>query len=222
MDADSWIVESLGLEKVLGATTEATRRRLKKALRINILEQVEDEQLKFTASALELSVYDLMYGGDPEQLCKAAVEAFQVARVLPRSESAIEAAEMLLRIGCFGVLGERTADVKRLLTEDGIPELPLDSADWGTRVWSTILDIWLRLLRKKDWSDLDLVQQQVAGLRSEQVHREPQFLILQRILSCQGVIPQVAADMGPAGGQVVAFPINEKVQSLVEGRQAAG
>lgn len=47
-------------------------------------------------------------------------------------------------------------------------------------------------------------------------------LILQRILSCQGIIPQLAADMGPAGGQVVAFPIREKIQSLVEGRQEAG
>jgi hypothetical protein len=65
---------------------------------------------------------------------------------------------------------------RRLLIEEGIPQLPLTADDWGTRVWASVLDIWLRLFRKDGWSDLDAVQQRVANLRAEQRSHEPRFL----------------------------------------------
>ena len=81
-----------------------------------------------------------------------------------------------MRLGSLGVLGDRGADVRRLLIEKDLPQLPLDSEDWGIRVWACILDIWLRLFRKHGWGDLDLVQQRVAELRTDQREQEPGFL----------------------------------------------
>ena len=176
MTTNSWIADSIGDEKIRDATTEASRRRLRDALNIAESGQFTDEQLRFIANGLEIRVFDLLEGGGGDELTTAAAEVFQVARVLPWSETAMEAAEALVRLGCLGVLGDRGADVRRLLLDKGIPTLPTDASDWGVRVWATILDVWLRLFRKSGWEDLDAVQQRIARLRSDQHSFEPEFL----------------------------------------------
>ena len=176
MTSASWIVDSLGVEKVRHATTEAGRRRLRDALGIGGAGPLDDDDLRFVANALELRVAVLLNDGDAADLCAAAAEAFQVARVLPHEGAPVETAQSLVRLGCLGVLGDRGADVKRLLVANGWPALPRDADDWGQRVWSAILDVWLRLLRKQGWDDLDAVQAQVAGLRASQGDHEPGFL----------------------------------------------
>ena len=176
MTSASWIVDSLGVEKVRQATTEAGRRRLRDALGIGGTGHLDDGRLRFVAEALELRVAVLLDDGDAADLCAAAAEAFQVARVLPHEGAPVETAQSLVRLGCLGVLGDRGADVKRLLVANGWPALPLDADDWGQRVWSAILEVWLRLLRKQGWDDLDVVQAQVAGLRASQRDHEPGFL----------------------------------------------
>lgn len=176
MTADSWIIQSLGAEKVRKAVEEAGRRRLRNVLGLVGVGEFPDDQLRFVANGLELRVFDLLEGDNPEVLQAAATDAFQVARSLTCPEAPIEAAEWLVRLGALGVLGDRGADVRRLLIDKGLPQLPLDSEDWGIRVWACILDIWLRLFRKHGWEDLDLVQQCVATLRTDQRKQEPGFL----------------------------------------------
>ncbi|MCY4353925.1 MAG: DEAD/DEAH box helicase [Truepera sp.] len=176
MTTDSWVVASIGEERVRNAATEAGRRRLQSALSIGESKQLSDEHLRFVANGLEIRVLDLLDNGDAKELCAAAAEVFQVARVLPRPDKPMEAAAELVRLGCLGILGDRGADVKRILLEEEIPPLPTSASDWGVRVWATILDIWLRLLRKNGWADLDAVQERVASIRSEQSNLEPQFL----------------------------------------------
>ena len=176
MTTDSWVVASIGEERVRNAATEAGRRRLQSALNIGESKQLSDEHLRFVANGLEIRVLDLLDNGDAKELCAAAAEVFQVARVLPRPDKPMEAAAELVRLGCLGILGDRGADVKRILLEEEIPPLPTSASDWGVRVWATILDIWLCLLRKNGWADLDAVQERVASIRSEQSNLEPQFL----------------------------------------------
>ena len=176
MTSASWIVDSLGVEKVRHATTEAGRRRLRDALGIGGTGRFDDHHFRFVANALELRVTVLLDDGDPEDLRAAAAEAFQVARVLPHGGTPTETAQSLVRLGCLGVLGERGADVKRLLGANGWPALLLDTDDWGRRAWSAILDVWLHLLRKQGWDDLDAVQARVADLRASQRDYEPGFL----------------------------------------------
>ena len=177
MTADSWIIQSLGSEKVRKAVEEAGRRRVRSALGVEGAGEFPDDQLRFVANGLELRVFELLEGDNAEVLQSAATDAFQVARALACPGAPIDAAEWLVRLGCLGVLGDRGADVRRLLIEEDLPQLPLDSEDWGIRVWACILDIWLRLFRKRGWPDLDLVQQRVAALRTNQREHEPDFLV---------------------------------------------
>lgn len=176
MTTDSWVVASIGKEKVDKATTEAGRRRLQGTLNVSETKHFSDEHLEFVTNGLELRVFELLQDENSEELSAAAEEAFQISRVLPRPDSPMETANALLRLGCLGVLGERSADVRRILVEDGIPDLPTDSPDWGVRVWATILEVWLHLLRKEGWEDFDRVQNRVGTLRSSQREFEPQFL----------------------------------------------
>ena len=43
-------------------------------------------------------------------------------------------------------------------------------------MWSSVLDVWLRLLRKKGWDDLDAVQERIVAIREAQRAIEPEFL----------------------------------------------
>ena len=204
MTAGSWIIDAIGEEKVRDATTEAGRRRLQEALSIDESKQLSDEHLRFIANGLEIRVFDLLDDGNSEELGTAAAEVFQIARVLPRSDKPTEAATTLVRLGCLGVLGERSADVRRLLLEEEIPALPIGDPDWGIRVWATILDMWLRLFRKKGWDDLNAVQEQVKSLRSEQSDHEPQFLRES----------EERQDAGPAWELILAYHLAKAAEIL--------
>ncbi len=173
---ESRIVAAIGKERVENARTEAGRRRLLAALDKNEKTLISDEELQFVADGLDFLVLDHLEKENSEELTSAAADVFQIARVLPRPDSPIEASAALVRLGCLGVLGDRSPDVQRLLSEEGIPSLPVESDDWGERVWATILDVWLRILRKDGWADLDEVQNQVSRIRSLQRKHEPGYL----------------------------------------------
>ena len=102
--------------------------------------------------------------------------SFQIARTLALPGEPVAAAQRLVRLGCLAVVGDRSADFRRIVTERPLPLLPLESPDWGVRVWASVLDVWLRLLRKQGWDDLDAVQQRVVDLREAQRTVEPAFL----------------------------------------------
>ena len=170
-----WIINALGEDRVRQADVESSRRRLLQALGLVSREEISNERLRFIANALVLRVVDLLDADDRAALSIAASDAFQVARVLPLPGKPVAAAEALLRLGCLGVLGDRGADVRRLLGSR-FPDLPTKSDNWSTRVWATILDVWLRLFRKDGWGDLDSVQKGVADIRAAQSDLEPAFL----------------------------------------------
>lgn len=176
MTANSWILESLGTENVRRATEEAGRRRLRGALGVEGPAQLTDEQQRFVTNGLELRAFALLESDSIDALRTASLDAFQVARTVPRGSAPIDAAEALVRLGCFGILADRGADVRRLLIDQGLPVLPFDAPEWGVRVWASILEVWLLLLRKNGWEDLDAMQQRIATLRSEQRSLEPAFL----------------------------------------------
>lgn len=181
MTAGSWILDSLGAETIGLAETEASRRRLSRTLGINPshpdggLGRITDKRLRFVAGSMGLRVIDQLLDDNPEGLRTAAADAFRLARVLDLPNAPVKAAEALVRLGCFGLLGDRGADVRRILqAHDG--ELPTASDDWGERVWATVLDLWLRLLRQNGWDDFDEVQRGVDNIRSAQRDFEPSYL----------------------------------------------
>ena len=204
MTAASWIIETLGLDTLYAATTEASRRRLNNVFGLDSPKDLTDDRLKFIADTLELRVFDLLDGDDRPGLTSAAADAFQVARVLQVPDEPMDAARWLVRLGCLGILGERGADFKRILSNDVYPALPFDSDDWGVRVSATILDIWLRLFRKRGWEDLDAVQERVAELRSQQSQYEPTFLL----------DAETRGDVRPAWELIAAYHLAKAAETL--------
>lgn len=175
MTTDSWITASIGDERLQAAQEEATRRRLRAALDVPMGSGLADDDLRFVGNALELRVAMLVDHGDGDALRKAAAQAFQLARTLLPDSSTHGGATEVLRVACLGVLGDRGADVRRILADVQFP--PLDSAgNWGLQVERTIQHVWLRLLRKQGWDDLDGVQRAVAHLRAQQRDGEVTFL----------------------------------------------
>lgn len=176
MTAGSWLRTAVGEEKLRLTSLEASRRRLTNALGARAGED-DDRDLQFVTNALELHLFDALENDERvAELRAVAAETFQIARTLAWPEEPVAAAQWLVRLGCIAALGDRSADFRRIVTECELPALPLDSPDWGVRVWSSVLDVWFRLLRKKGWDDLDAVQQRIVAIREAQREVEPDFL----------------------------------------------
>lgn len=138
--------------------------------------------LKRGAESLELVVIDLIAGrpfdweddslGD---LRSAATDAFRFWKHVPNTND-LAGSRNILRASCLAVLGDHGADASRWLRTIDWPQSGLHSSDWRIRTWSTIVDIWLRLIRKKGWNDRDTVLQRVSELRAAQSEFESQHL----------------------------------------------
>ena len=176
MTTGAWLRTAVGEERIRRVSTEVSRRRLMDALR-SPAEAADDDEILFVMNALELQLFDALDDDmRADELRAAAEDVFRFARTLGWPTEPIAAAEWVLRLGCFAVLGDRSVDFRRILSERPLPELQSAPADWGVRVWSSVLQLWLHLLRKKGWEDLDAVQQQVIAIREAQRDIEPEFL----------------------------------------------
>ncbi len=175
-----WLIDKL---------SDMRQQALKQASHAQVYRELLDtpfgedaELIRQSAEALEMVVLDLVLEEitDDEEKQKelklSAADAFRLMRVLPRPDDSVEAAMFLLRAGALAVLGDKGADAARWFREESWPELPLDSEDWSKRTWATILDIWLRLIRKNGWSDRDAVLERISRLRDSQASFEKDFL----------------------------------------------
>lgn len=176
MTAATWLRTAIGEERLRQTSTEVSRRRITNALS-SPSRATDDQDIRFVTNALELQLFDILNDeGHVDELRTVAAETFRIARTMEWPDEPIAATQWLVRLGCFAVLGDRSADFRRILTECELPALSTDSDDWGVRVWSSVLDVWLRLLRKKGWDDLDAVQERIAAIREAQRTIEPTFL----------------------------------------------
>ncbi len=142
----------------------------------------DTELIRRTAEGLEIVVLDLVLedlADDEEkqnELKLTAADAFRLLRVLPRPHDALDTGMFLLKAAALAVLGDKGSDAARWLREESWAELPLESDDWSQRTWATILDIWLRLIRKNGWSDRDAVLERISTLRDSQASFEKDYL----------------------------------------------
>ncbi|ELY3542968.1 DEAD/DEAH box helicase [Cronobacter turicensis] len=178
---------------LLDAIADKRSLALRKADRVQFYSEMtqaaptfDTQTIQEVAAALELAVLDMELDrfADDESSRKVmrstAEDAFRLLRIQPLPEAPMEAATQLLRASALAVIGDRGADAARWLRaledDQTSPTLPLDSADWGERCWAVLTDIWLRLVRKKGWSDRDTVLERVAALRDAQQTFERNYL----------------------------------------------
>jgi replicative superfamily II helicase len=179
-----WLLDTIA-EKRGAALREADRIQFYREMAREV-PAFDAEAIQEIAAALEIAVLDLEVDRlteDAERLALmrgAAADAFHLLRVLPIPEDFMEAGTHLLRASTLAVLGDRGADAARWLrgleVDGGWPALPIDSRDWRERCRATITDVWLRLVRKKGWTDRDAVLERVAGLRDSQQEFERDYL----------------------------------------------
>jgi hypothetical protein len=127
--------------------------------------------------------------GSPESavLRTACNDAFNLLRALPKSTDPDVSRKSLLRLSCYGILGDRSADVRRWLREQGLPPLPAEQDTWPRRVFGTVADSFLRIVRKDGWADLHAAAHGIARLRELQAQFARDFI------SGVGASAQVAA-----------------------------
>ncbi len=178
---------------------ELRQRALKQACSI----QVSRELLKFSFNAdyelmqrvavfLEIAVLDLVSNELEEddennrRLKQAAADAFRLLRALPKPDDSMEVGVFMLRAGALAVLGDKGVDAARWFREDPWPALPVDSQDWSERTWATVIDAWLRLIRKDGWRDRDIVLERISSLRDAQSMFEKEHLETLEASSARG------------------------------------
>ncbi len=174
---DVAVQDALAYEKVRPALVLASQHRLAQAFGKAALSRAEADEVRDVAFIREMRMIDFLIAGDhSDDMRDVASDAFQLFRVLPEKADPIAAAEKLVTLGCIAVVGDRAADFSRMLSNQGIPDLPLDAPDWGVRVWASLLDTWLRLMRKRGWEDFDKIQERRLAIRNAQRVREAAFL----------------------------------------------
>ncbi|WP_148252231.1 DEAD/DEAH box helicase [Aidingimonas lacisalsi] len=138
--------------------------------------------LKRGAESMELVVIDIIAtrpfdweSDEISDLRSAAADGFRFWKHLSFGDD-VDSGRTILRAACMAVLGERGADASRWLNTIEWPQLGLNSDDWRIRTWSTIIDIWLRLIRKRGWDDRDTVLQRISDLRAAQADFEAEHL----------------------------------------------
>ena len=176
-----WLLDEIN-ETRQAALKQAERVQIFRELQQDIPPMMNNDLIQRSAAALEIAVLDLVLediADDEEkknELKIAAADAFRLLRILRQPTDPLHAGIFLLRAGALAVLGDKGADAARWLRERDWSELPIDSEDWSKRTWATVLDIWLKLIRKNGWSDRDSVLDRISRLRDAQSDFEKDHL----------------------------------------------
>ena len=139
---------------------------------------IDFSKVEKVVNILELYLFDLLSSNasDRNEIKKVSAELFRLCRALPQSENTLQNLLLVLKYSCFGVLGDVGINASKLLKEQGWNETLLDSEVWREKTLATIIDVWLRLIRKKGWDDRDAVLENILKLRESQKQYEKIFL----------------------------------------------
>ena len=189
-----WAVDAIALSDRARAIATANawlvQRATGRQLRLSHIDEPDDlSLLQRTALAYEMAALEglryLLYPGSDEKSARAreqaqagAFQCFQLSQVLPVPEQHEEMIFHVLHLAGVAYAGDRWNDVRRWIQDQGesIAAPSVASVEWDKRLLFRLYDCWLRLLRKKDWDDLDRVRETVAGLREDQKTFEAEML----------------------------------------------
>ncbi|MGW2961229.1 DEAD/DEAH box helicase [Streptomyces sp. NPDC001220] len=139
--------------------------------------EAEEGEAKFAAQSLDLLAWDaLMADPKSDEARKLCGQAFSVARAQVDTSPSEGSRLFLLRTACLGWLSDETPLAARLLAEMQLPLQIPSSANWEERIVNGVIDVWLLLLRKRGWADLDALSNVISSLRRDQEQFEGSFL----------------------------------------------
>lgn len=181
-----WIRESFGQERLV-ASLEFSRECLCKDIinKINCqdaeeLNPSESSEIKYSIEVLELCLIEGLTSqkskqSDDSQKRRDASELFELYRALAVAIDPFDRLKQMIKTSCFGIMGERNADVIRYLKETSFPELE-ESDNWGKTVLFSSSMAFLLNVRKNGWSDLERASEMIKILREQQRIYEKEYL----------------------------------------------
>ena len=104
--------------------------------------------------------------------------AFDIRRMLSLEENEEVRVKSTIRLVTVGILGDRSADVRRYLNEIEwpVPEIEANSVAWPKLVLFNVANAFLRVVRKQNWDDLYAVADAISSLRESQKIYEEKYL----------------------------------------------
>ena len=104
-------------------------------------------------------------------------ECFQLLQSLPIPDEPIEKIKHVLKLFTYSYLGEKWEDMRRILIKDDtLQDLKNILPDWDARLFSTIYQAILHLVKKETWEDLSKTSELIIQLRNEQKQFEEAYL----------------------------------------------
>lgn len=141
--------------------------------------------IRSVLTALEIAIVEIAMERDRDaetekMLCDAAQDAFCLCRPLADVGEPMQRGKTMLLASCFAALADRGSEAAQWicdLEDDGDwPALPINSENWGERVWATLIDAWLRLVKHQRRREGYRVSQRIADLRRNQTSLEGEYL----------------------------------------------
>ena len=139
--------------------------------------EIDYDLVRRVIDILELALFDMLSSSvERNEVRNLSAELFRLSRVLPKTNNVLENLQFKLKYSCFGILGDLTTSTSKLLKEREWDTSLLESTNWKERTFGTIIDVWLRLIRKKGWEDRDLVLERISSLKQAQKEYEKVYI----------------------------------------------
>jgi superfamily II DNA/RNA helicase len=183
MSAPNWIIDSFGEEKIRHATEYS-----QELLCQNIFDKFNAKIIKTTADIpfelqeaieiMELALIDAINREDKDLTRQYAQKAFEFLRVQELSDDANDKMKHIIKCACFGIIGEKNADVRRWLKEEAhFPDERNDYSNWAEQVFFETSIAFLLSIRKNTWVDLEHSTKIIVQLRESQLKYERDYLV---------------------------------------------
>lgn len=159
-----WLEDAIDSEAVIAAAEAGDTRLVRAALGLPV-DGPTNEQT-WVSAVLETLAWDEIVGSpNSRRSRRLSRQAFKINRGLWEDEQGRSSAEaagrtrelVLLRLACLAWMGDETSLAQRLLSGVRLPSELQSDESWGQRLSTAAIDMWLLLLRKRAWEDVDAV-----------------------------------------------------------------
>lgn len=137
-----------------------------------------DGKIEHAIDLYELSIVEMWKDRDTRdvQFQEVCSKCCDLLRALPIPDEPEEKTKHVLKLFAYSYLGERWADMRRvLIEEDTVWDMP-DTNTWDRRVMYDTYTAILYLIRKKEWGDLDKSSNIIGLLRKDQKTLEQELI----------------------------------------------